>query len=149
MVHSRLVPRKEDDELWKTVCKLIPGQTLDIFLDLISFLHKYDCTPTLRSFCGEVLKFVSFEAISPLDGFALGAIAADDDLCAASLAMVDFSSEGEGLKLGDIGAFVWERAGPRYLYALTKTKQSFEVDEDEDPVARTFYYYLDRAASKE
>lgn len=123
----------------------VPRQTLDVYADLLLFLHKYDCTATLCSFRGEILKLVNFDAIEPLDGFSLGAIAADKDLCAASLSMIATSGEGNVIHINTIEAFVWERAEPRYMFALTKTKHAFEVEHNDDPLAKTFHYYLDVA----
>lgn len=123
---------------------ILPG-TLDVYANLISFLHKYDCTATLRTFCGEVLILVNYRSIEPLEAFSLGAIAADKDLCAASLSMIDTSGDGDIVPIGEIESFVWEMADPRYMFALVRTKSAFEVEEDHDPLAKTFLYYLNIA----
>lgn len=156
-VYSRLIPRASTN--WETACNLVSDKTMDVFLHLVAFLQKYDCVPTLRNLCGELTMLANCSALDTLDAFSLGAIAGDDDLCAASLALFDTPAGTDTgsskdppdttypINIQDIQHFVWERAAPRYMYALTKTKWAVEDENDDDPIAKTFLYYLNEAKS--
>lgn len=120
IVHNRLnfdkydhIPRVSSDNP-----PMLPDGQLNVYTDVVSFLHKWDCAVALRAFGLGVLELVVMRRVCVSEALALGMLASDAELCAATLSA---SSRGVGWSAADLPLQVWERAQPRFLWAFACT----------------------------
>lgn len=120
--------------------------TLEVFLDVIKFMQKYDCAPTLRTFCSEVSMLVLRGYIMHHEGFALGAVTDSELLCAACLSQFNKAAGPKETTtfVALIPRLIWRLAPPKYFHALMLTKYHIEVECDADSAEDFFRSILGR-----
>lgn len=101
--------------------QVLPTKTLNHYVKVITFMKKYDCAPTMKTFCFQILFCLCREKLSPSQAFGLGAIAGNDELCIASLAHARSMKRFE-VMVHDLTRGAWKLVDPRYLYALAVMK---------------------------
>lgn len=100
---------------------VFPTKTLNHYVKVIVFMKKYDCGPTTKTFCSEILFLLCREKLYPSQAFGLGAIADNDELCIATLAYTR-STSGVEVMARKLTRGTWKLVNPRYLYALAVVK---------------------------
>lgn len=117
IVHNRLnidkyehIPHETDDKP-----PPIPDGQLNVFSDVISFLHKWDCAAALRAFGLCVLELLVLRRVRPIDALVLGMLSKDAELCAAALSR---TIGCRGWQVAHLPLNVIERADPRFLWAM-------------------------------
>ncbi|EJT52247.1 hypothetical protein A1Q1_05457 [Trichosporon asahii var. asahii CBS 2479] len=148
IVHNRLtrdkydhLPRQpnddceadEDDEFDDTYPEYdgnppaLSGGQLNLYCDVILFLQKWDCAAALRAFGLGILELLVMRRIRPADALTLGMLSSDADLCAATMS----STIGcKTLRLANFPLRVWERAEPRFLWAMGMARELQVEGED-------------------
>lgn len=146
-VHSKLaVPVNADYTFTAIPVERVDECTLEMFLDVIKFMQKYDCAPTLRAFCSEISMLVLRGYITHHDGFALGAVADCELLCAACVSQFNTAAGPNETTtfVALIPRLIWRLAPPKYFHALMKTKYLMEVECDADSAEDMFRSMLAR-----
>lgn len=104
-------------EAWYGDRTKISEDILDSYINLIAFMLKYDCAPTLRAFGAQMALLQSHDKLSAIDGYGLGAFAGDENLCAASLFCADLRPKNR-VAPRLLPVRYWKLAQPMYLHAL-------------------------------
>lgn len=148
IVHNRLtrdkydhLPRQpdddceaeEDDEFDDTYPEydgnppVLSEDQLNVYCDVILFLQKWDCTAALRAFGLGILELLVMRRIMPGEALALGMLSSDAELCAATMS----STIGcKTLSVTNLPLRVWERADPRFLWAMGMARELQVEGED-------------------
>lgn len=86
------------------------------WVNLITFLQKWDCTGPLRIFGLCVTELLLRGRVLSLHALALGMLADDVELCISSLKVK--GQLDRPLGVGDVLFRIWQRVKPKYLFAL-------------------------------
>lgn len=144
IVHNRLnidkydhIPRVSSDDP-----PVLPDGQLNVYADVVSFLHKWDCTAALRAFGLGVLELAVMRPVCPSEALALGMLAGDAELCAATLSA---SSRRMGWSAAHLPLQVWERAQPKFLWAFGMACTVADKDSKEGDMGLEFLRHLQLA----
>lgn len=111
---------------------------LNLWVDAVSFMTKWDCVSTLRVFELCVKELILCNHIDARPAFQLGLLADSPGICRAALeaseregraALSPYSSERRYIEIEELPFSFWEKVNPRYICALARAGAIKRADE--------------------